>query len=68
MFPCILLAVQVAQLWYALPMLVSVSLVYASSRQEEMGPIFQHALRFALSIGIFLAIIFAILFLMSWNL
>ncbi len=51
-----------------MPLLVSVSLVYAATRHEEMGPILQHALRFAFSIGIFLAIIFAILFLISWNL
>ena len=68
MSPCILLAVQVAQLWYALPLLVSVSLVYAATRHEHMGPILQHALRFAISIGVFLTIIFAILFAMSWNL
>ncbi|HZZ72112.1 MAG TPA: hypothetical protein VFE24_07645 [Pirellulales bacterium] len=62
----ILFGVHIAQLWYSLPLLVSVSLVYAATRHELMGPILQHAIRFAISIGLFLSVILGILFLMSW--
>lgn len=34
-------------LWYALPLIVTVSLVCAATRHELMGPILQHAVRFA---------------------
>jgi hypothetical protein len=68
MLPILYSAVPAAQLWYAFPLLVSVSLVYAATRHEQMGPIFQHALRFAISIGVFLILIFGILFWMSWML
>ena len=61
-------AVGTAQMWYFLPLLVSISLVYAATRHEQMGPIFRHAARFAVSISVFLAVVFAILFWMSWML
>lgn len=32
-------------LWYALPLIVVVSLVYSATRYEQMGPILRHALR-----------------------
>ena len=32
------------ELWYALPLVVAVSLVYAATRHEAMGPIVKHAL------------------------
>ena len=55
-------------LWYAAPLIVSVSLVYAATRHEEMGSIFAHCLRIGLWICGFMAIIFAILLLLSWGL
>ena len=51
-----------------LPLLVSVSLVYAATRHEHMGPILQHAWRFFVQVGIFLTIVFAVLLVMSANL
>jgi len=54
------------RIWYAVPIIVSVSLVYAATRHEEMGPILIHAARFALWILAFMAILFAVLQLMSW--
>lgn len=55
-------------LWYAVPLIVSVSLVYAATRHEHLGPIFAHSLRIGLWIVGFMAIIFAILWLLSWGL
>jgi hypothetical protein len=53
-------------LWYALPLIVSVSLVYAATRHEEMKPILIHALRAAIWIVGFMAIIFGVLYLIGW--
>lgn len=54
------------RMWYALPIITSVSLVYAATREEAMGPIFIHAARFAVWIFVFMAIVFALLQFLSW--
>ncbi|MEX2091570.1 MAG: hypothetical protein WD971_02780 [Pirellulales bacterium] len=54
------------RIWFALPIIVSVSLVYAATRHEQMGPILIHASRFAVWIVVFMAIVFAGLQAMSW--
>jgi hypothetical protein len=61
-------AVSVTQcdLWYALPLIVAVSLAYAATRHERMGPIFVHAWRAGLWIVAFMAIIFAVLKVLTW--
>lgn len=43
---CLALSAMHHRVWYALPLLVSVSLVYAATRHELMRPILDHALRF----------------------
>jgi hypothetical protein len=48
------------------PIITSVSLVYAATRHEEMGPILVHAVRFAIWILVFMAIVFAVLQALSW--
>ena len=53
-------------LWYALPLLVSVSLVCSATRQEEMGPILHHALRFAVWVLVFMGVVVAGLSLLEW--
>ncbi len=53
-------------LWYALPLLVSISLVYAATRHEETPAILLHALRAAGWIVGFMAVIFVILQAISW--
>ena len=63
---CLLAAVGAARLWYAVPLVTSVSLVYAATRHEAMGPILIHAVRFALWIVVFMAIVLAVIQLMSW--
>ena len=67
MNPIPLLA-QVNDMWYALPLIIAVSLVYAATRHEEMVPILAHAGRLALWIVGFMLAIFALLFLVSWRL
>jgi hypothetical protein len=53
------------KLWYLLPLVVSISLVYGATRHELMGPILHHAVRSAVWIIGFMAIIFAALFALS---
>ncbi|GAB4134029.1 MAG: hypothetical protein Kow0040_17180 [Thermogutta sp.] len=48
-------------LWYFVPLLASVSLVYAATRQERMRPILKHALSTAAWIVGFMAVIALIL-------
>ncbi|MEM7311631.1 MAG: hypothetical protein AAF497_00630 [Planctomycetota bacterium] len=56
----------ISQLWYLLPLLVSVSLVYGATRHERMMPILEHALRFAIWILGFLGVLFVILCFVSY--
>ena len=53
-------------LWYALPLIVSVSLVCAATRHEEIKPILEHAVRFGLWIVVFMVVVMALLSLMDW--
>ena len=62
----LLAATGAARMWYAVPLITSVSLVYAATRHEEMGQILIHALRFAIWIVVFMAIVLAVIQLMSW--
>lgn len=63
---CLLAAGGAARLWYTVPLVTSVSLVYAATRHEEMGHILIHAARFAIWIVVFMAIVLAVIQLMSW--
>ena len=65
MMEVILLAAGIARLWYAVPLLVSISLVYAATRHEAMRPILEHAGRFAFGVVVFMLIIMAVLMLLS---
>ena len=55
-------------LFYAIPLIVVVSLVYGATRHELMVPILHHAVRAAIWITGFMAVIFTILLIASWNL
>ena len=55
------------RLWYALPLVIAISLVYAATRHELMSPILQHAWRIAVWIVGFMSIVFVILFLLEWH-
>ncbi len=55
-------------LWYALPLIVSVSLVYSATRFELPEQIISGAIRMGSWILGFMLVIFAVLALVSWRL
>lgn len=55
----------VVALWYALPIIVSVSLVCSATRHELMRPILEHAVRFAVWVIVFMGAFMAILSLLG---
>ena len=63
---CLLAALGAVRLWYALPLVTSVSLVCAATRHEEMGAILTHAFRFALWVVVFMGIVLCVIQLLSW--
>jgi hypothetical protein len=65
--PVMLFAAMAAtRLWYAIPLITSVSLVCAATRHEEMNQILIHALRFAIWIVVFMGIVLCVIQLLSW--
>jgi hypothetical protein len=68
MHPILFASLLNTQLWHLVPLVIAVSLVYGATRHELMGPIIEHAYRAGVWIVGFMAIIFAILFVVSWNL
>ena len=54
-----------SQLWYALPLIVSISLVYSATRHERFLPILGHAVRFAAWILAFMGIIAVVVYWVS---
>ncbi len=64
----LLAAIGVNDMWYAVPLIITVSLVYSATRHEEMGPILDHSVRVGVWIVGFMAAIFAVLLLISWQL
>jgi hypothetical protein len=56
------------RLWYILPLIVVVSMVYAATKHELMGPILQYAWHTAAYMSGFLLIVFGIIVLWSWGL
>lgn len=55
----------IVTLWYALPIIVSVSLVCSATRHELMRPILEHAVRFAVWVIVFMGVFMAILSLLG---
>ena len=67
MIDALLLAITgTSDFWYALPLVVAVSLVYAATRHERTELILQHAVRTAIWIVGFMAVVFVILWLITW--
>ena len=56
----------VSRLWYCLPLVVSISLVYGATRHELMPQILEHSLRFGIWVATFMLGIFAVTVLLSW--
>ncbi len=66
--PSLVLLADVHRMWYAIPLIVSVSLVYGATRHEQMWPILEHAGRFALWILCFLLVLAVLLWAVSHSL
>ena len=56
----------VTRLWYCLPLILSISLVYGATRHELVPQIVDHAVRFGAWIVTFMLAIFAVTVLVSW--
>ena len=56
-----------ASVWYAAPLVVSVTLVVAATRHESMGPILRHAARFAVWVLGFMAAFAALVIFLDWQ-
>lgn len=65
LLPWLLFAARINDLWFAVPLIVVVSLVYSATRHELPQPIAVGALRMAAWIGGFMLIGFVILFTIS---
>ena len=54
------------QIWYILPLILSVSLVYGATRHELPRPILYHAWHTAVWMAVFMGGIIVVLWLVSW--
>jgi hypothetical protein len=54
------------KLWYAIPLIVTISLVYAATRHEQLRPMLRRALRVALLVTGAMAVLVVLLEFMSW--
>jgi hypothetical protein len=61
-------ATSFVRMWYAVPLIVSISLVYGATRHELMRPILEHALRFAAWIVGFMGVLFVVIWFVSRSL
>lgn len=64
MLPLMPLAM-INQMWFAVPLIVVISLVYAATRHETMPAILSHAVRLGGWITGFMAVVFVILLILS---
>lgn len=60
-----LIAAAIGQIWYALPLIVAVSLVYAATRHELMYPILMRAAKTGAWISGFMLIVLCLLFALN---
>jgi len=61
-----LIAVGYNDMWYAIPLIVAVSLVYSATRHEEPREILHHAARIGAWIVGFMAVVLVVLLLILW--
>ena len=54
-------------MWYAVPAIIALSLVYAATRHEQMRPLLIHAGRVVLWLVGFMSLVFVALELLSWR-
>jgi len=55
-------------MWYAVPLVVVISLVYSATRHEAMNAILTHAARLGVMIAGFMAVIMVVLAFIAWQL
>jgi hypothetical protein len=60
-----LLFADINRLWYSIPLIVVISLVYGATRHELRRPIFEHAFRFGAWIVGFMAILGVVMWFFS---
>ena len=53
------------RMWYSVPLIVVISLVYAATRHEVIKPILEHAFRFGFWIVGFMLVVFVLLMLVT---
>jgi hypothetical protein len=63
---CLFAALGIMRLWYAVPLITTVSLVCAATRHEDMNAILIHALRFAIWVVVFMAIVLGVIQFLTW--
>ena len=56
---------EILRIWFAVPLLISISLVYGATRHEYPRPILEHAIRFGGWMLSFLGILFVVIWLVS---
>jgi len=66
MLPLLSASILEWQIWYAIPLIVAVSLVYAATRHELMGPILHHAVRAGVWIVSFMTVVFVVIYTIAW--
>jgi len=57
-----LIGLGAAQIWYAVPLVIVVSLVWGATRHERLPEIIAHSIRSMLWVLTFMGIIFAVIF------
>jgi hypothetical protein len=62
------LLAEINLMWYAVPLVVVISLVYSATHHEEMRPILAHSARLALMIVAFMVAIMIVLAIIAWRL
>lgn len=62
----LLLLAEINRLWYAAPLILSISLVYAGTRHESPSEILSHATRFGGWVIVFMVIVMIVLQIMWW--
>ena len=66
--PTLFAAIWAGRWWYALPLIVSISLVYGATRHEHLVPILANAYKSAVWILLFMAMIFVGLWIIGMGL
>ncbi len=66
MFSLLLPLAQINLMWYALPLIVAISVVYSATRHEDIRPILSHSARLGIMITGFMLAIMLGLAVLSW--